>query len=70
MPEKHEIIELYRELIELSQKENRWLTIFLNGQTIAGIVTGIIGTEALEVRNQTFSKIIIRLEAIEAMAIG
>ena len=63
-------MELFKELIELSRKEKRGLTIFIKGQSIAGIVTQIIGTEAIEVRNQTFSKIIIRIEAIDALAIG
>ena len=63
-------MELFKELIELSHKEKRGLTIFIKGQTIAGIVTQIIGLEAIEVRNQTFSRVIIRLDAIDAMAIG
>jgi len=63
-------MELFKELIELSHKEKRGLTIFIKGQTIAGIVTQIIGLEAIEVRNQTFSRIIIRLDAVDAMAIG
>jgi hypothetical protein len=63
-------MELFKELIELSHKEKRGLTIFIKGQTIAGIVTQIIGLEAIEVRNQTFSRVIIRLDAVEAMAIG
>jgi hypothetical protein len=63
-------MELFKELIELSHKEKRGLTIFIKGQTVAGIVTQIIGLEAIEVRNQTFSKVIIRLDAIDAMAIS
>ena len=63
-------MELFKDLIELSRKEKRGLTIFFKGQSIAGIVTQIIGTEAIEVRNQTYSKVIIRIEAIDAMAIG
>ena len=62
--------ELFRELIELSQNEKRGLTIFFNGQSVAGLVTKIIGTEALEMRSQMFSKIIIRLETVEAVAVG
>ena len=63
-------MELYKELIEQSQNEKRGLTFYLRGQTIAGVVTRVIGTEALEVRNQTFSKVIIRIDAIEAIAIS
>jgi hypothetical protein len=63
-------MELFKELIETSLKEKRGLTIFIKGQTIAGIVTQIIGLEAIEVRNQTFSRVIIRLDAVDAMAIN
>ncbi len=63
-------MELFKELIETSLKEKRGLTIFIKGQTIAGIVTRIIGLEAIEVRNQTFSKVITRLDAVDAMAIS
>ena len=63
-------MELFKELIELSYKEKRGLTIFIKGQTIAGIVIQIIGLEAIEVRNQTFTKVIIRLDAVDAMAIS
>jgi len=62
--------ELFRELIELSLNEKRGLTVYFNGQSIAGVVKNIIGNEALELRNQMFSKIIVRLEIIEAVAIG
>jgi hypothetical protein len=63
-------MELFKELIETSLKEKRGLTIFIKGQTIAGIVTQIIGLEAIEVRNQTYSKVIIRLDAVDAVAIS
>jgi hypothetical protein len=63
-------MELFKELIQVSHDEKRGLTIFIKGQTIAGIVTRIIGLDAIEVRNQTHSKIIIRLDAVDAMAIS
>ncbi len=63
-------MELFKELIETSIKEKRGLTLFLKGQTIAGIVTQIIGLEVIEVRNQTFGLVIIRLDAVDAMVIS
>lgn len=62
--------EIFKELIELSQNEKRGLTIFINGQTLAGIVTKVIETEAIEVRSQTFSKAVVLIEKIDAMAIS
>jgi hypothetical protein len=62
--------ELFRELIELSLNEKRGLTVYFNGQSIAGVVTNIIGGEAIELRNQTFGRIVVRLETVEAVAVG
>jgi hypothetical protein len=62
--------ELFRELIEQSQNEKRGLTIFIGGQTVVGIVVKIIGTEAIEVRSQMFSKAVVLIDSIDAMAIS
>jgi len=56
-------------LLELSSKERKGLTFFLNGQTIAGVVTKVIGTEAVEARSQSYSKILIRLDKVLAVAL-
>ena len=63
-------MELFKELIESSRKEKRGLTIFIKGQTVVGVVTEVVGAEAIVVRNQAFSKVVIRVEAIDAMAIS
>jgi hypothetical protein len=62
--------QAYQELIELSQKEKKGLTFFVKGQTIAGIVVKSIGTEAVEVRSQTYSRVVIRLESVDAVAMN
>lgn len=62
--------ELFKELIETSQTEKRGLTFFIKGQTIAGVVTKIVEAEAIEVRSQMFSRAIIPIEAIDAVALG
>ncbi len=63
-------MDLFKELIELSLKERKGITIFIKGQTIGGAVTKIIGTEAIELRSQMYSRIIVKIDAIEAMAIN
>ena len=60
----------FLELIEASQAAKKGVTFFLPGQTIAGIVTKVIGTEAVEARSQTYSRIIIRLDQVIAVAVG
>jgi hypothetical protein len=42
---------------------------YVKGQTIGGAVTKI-GTDYVEVKNQTYSRIIIRFDSIDAIAIN
>ena len=63
-----EVIQAYQELFAASQKDKKGLTFFVKGQSIPGVVTKIIGTDAVEVRNQTHGRIIIRIDQIDALA--
>lgn len=65
-----ETIRAFQELIEVSQKEKKGLTFFVSGQTIAGLVVRTIGNEAVEVRSQTYSRVIIRLASVDAVAVN
>jgi hypothetical protein len=56
-------------LLELSAKERKGLTFFLNGQTLPGVVTKVIGAEAVEARSQSYSRILIRLDKVLAVAL-
>lgn len=62
--------ELFKELFEKSQNENRGLTVYINGQTLAGVVTKIIGTEAVEMRSQMFSRAVVPVAAIDAASVS
>jgi hypothetical protein len=62
--------QVFRELLERSEKEKKGLTFFVRGQTISGIVVKMLGSDAVEVRNQTYSRMIIKLESIDALAIN
>ncbi len=60
--------QAFQELFDYSLKEKKGLTFYVQGQTLVGIVTKISGDDAIEVRNQTSSRIIIRLDQIDAVA--
>ena len=60
--------QAFQELFDYSQKEKKGLTFFVQGQAIPGVVTKMVGDEAIEVRNQTSNRIIIRLDRIDAVA--
>ena len=63
-------LELFKELIERSRDEKRGLTIYVNGQTIIGVVTEIINEQAIELRSQQYHKATVLIEAIEAIAVS
>lgn len=63
-------MEAFNELIALSLAERRGLTLFVRGQVITGVVTEVIEGEALVLTSQLYRKIVVRLEAIDGMAIG
>ena len=60
----------YQELLQLSLKEKKGLTFFMGGQTVGGVVVRVLGDEAVEIRNQTYSRLIIRLESVDGLAIN
>jgi len=59
--------QAFQELLDYSLKEKKGLTFFVQGQTIPGVVTKMLGDDAIEVRNQTSNRIIIRLDRIDAV---
>lgn len=62
--------EIYKEVFETSRDEKRGLTVYFGGQSIAGVVIKIIETEAIEMRSREFSRIVVCVEAIDALAVG
>ena len=62
-------VQSYRELLERSEKEKKGLVFYVKGQTISGVVIKV-STDAVEIRNQTHSRIIIRLDSIDAVAMN
>ena len=60
-------MEAFREMWEWSQKENKGLTIWINGQSIGGGVVKI-NAETVELKSQQYRRIIVRIASIEAVA--
>ena len=58
----------FSELIEWSAKEKRGLMLFVNGQTVAGVVVKIGEDGTIELKSQTYSRIIVRLDSVDAIA--
>ena len=63
-------MEAFRELLELSQRDKKGLTFYVGGQTIVGYVVRIVDNGgSVEVRNQTQSRVVIRLDRVDAVGL-
>ena len=64
-------MQIFQEILELSQREKKGLTFYIGGQTVVGIVTQIVEDgSAVEVRNQSQSRIILRMERVDAVGMS
>jgi len=61
--------EKMRELLEASQNEKKGLMLWVKGQTIPGIVVKI-AADSVELRSREYSRIVVRIEAIDAAAMA
>jgi hypothetical protein len=64
------VSQAYQELFAQSLKDKRGLMIYVRGQAIGGAVNKVMGNDAVEIRNQTYGRIIIRMDQIDAVAIN
>lgn len=68
-PLPEEKTPMFNELLEASQKDKKGVMVYVKGQAIAGLVTKI-GSESVELRSREYSRIVIRLAAIDAVAMS
>ena len=61
-------IAQYKTLLQESLTQKFGVIFYLHGQTVAGVVTKITDENVVEVRNQEHDRVIIRLDAIDAIA--
>lgn len=58
----------FHALFRASLDNKRALAVHVGGQTIQGAVVRLIGDDAVELRNQQFDHIVVRLDRIDAVA--
>jgi endonuclease YncB( thermonuclease family) len=54
--------------LQAAQQDKRGITVYVNGQAIGGAVTRVEPGQWVELKNQTSSRIIVRLDRIDAIA--
>jgi hypothetical protein len=58
-----------RELLEISKNAKKNVTLYVKGQTIAGGVVRVAG-DVVELHNKEFSRIIMRIDSIDGVAMA
>lgn len=56
-----------KELLEASQNEKKSVMLFVKGQSIGGAVVKITG-DVVELRNREYSRLVVRMDSIDAVA--
>jgi len=60
-------VSSFQQMFELSRSQNKGLTLFVQGQTIAGVVISF-SDEAVEMRSQQYDRIVVRIDRIDGIA--
>ena len=60
---------MFRSILEASQTEKKGVTLYIKGQAIPGIVVKMDG-ETVEMRSREFSRIVVRMDSIDAAAMA
>jgi hypothetical protein len=58
-----------KEILEISQNEKKGLLLYVRGQSIAGIVVKMNG-DTVELRSREYSRIVLRIDAIDGVAMS
>jgi hypothetical protein len=69
LPSSGKETNMLRSLLEASQNEKKGVTLYLKGQAVPGIVLKIEG-DTVELRSREYSRIVVRMEAIDAAAMA
>ncbi len=58
------------QLLSTAQQDKRGVTLYVGGQVIAGAVLRIEAGQWVELRNQQFGRIVVRLDRVDAAAVN
>ena len=60
---------MLKSLLEASQNEKKGVNLYVKGQSIPGVVVKIDG-DVVELRSREYSRIVVRMDAIDAAAMA
>jgi hypothetical protein len=58
-----------KELLEASQSEKKGVMLYVKGQSIGGVVVKL-GADVVELRSREYSRIVVKIDAIDAAAMS
>jgi hypothetical protein len=60
---------MFKQILEDSQAQKKGVMLYIKGQTLAGLVTKVNG-DSVEMRSQQYSRIVVKLDSIDAVAMS
>ena len=60
---------MFQQILEASQAEKKGVMLYIKGQTLPGLVTKLTA-ETVEMRSQQYSRIVVKLDSIDAVALS
>ena len=59
-----------QELLTASRDSKKGVVVYFNGGSIGGLVTAIAADGVVEMRSQQYTKILVRMDAVQAVAMA
>jgi hypothetical protein len=60
---------MFRSILEASQNEKKGVTLYVKGQSIPGVVVKM-DSESVEMRSREYSRIVVKIDSIDAAALS
>lgn len=60
---------MFTSILESSLNDKKGVQVYVRGQAIAGLVTKI-NSDSVELRSREYSRIVVKLESIDAVALS
>jgi hypothetical protein len=61
--------DMFKQILEDSQAQKKGVMLYIKGQTLPGLVTKL-NADSVEMRSQQYSRIVVRLDSIDAVAMS
>jgi len=60
---------MFQQILEASQNDKKGITLYIKGHQIGGVVVKM-AAETVELRSREFSRIVVRIDSIDAAALS